>query len=416
MADIAKEGQIEVPWRGWVPVRRLGRGGFGSVWEISRAIAGYTERAAMKIVPVPADDSVIESLLDSGYDEAQARAVVEDYRDSVLSEYNFMRSVSGHANVVECHDVAWMPAADGLSGRVYIRMELLTSLRDKIRKKGDLSEAEVLKVGEDVCRALELCERRGIVHRDVKPDNVMVSDDGVYKLGDFGIARTMEHATHATRVGTASFVAPEVIYGSQYDHTVDIYSLGLVLHWLLNGRRIPFMPAGQPPTRKALERASARRLTGELLPPPERGSEAVHAVIARACAYKPQDRYQHASQMRAALKAAEENGTGTTARGVSSTTTTTTPSPSRPGPQVRKVVPASAESHAQKRLAANQLAGERPKPASARPMPQPTPRKAKPQPRQAAPTTPARPTVRPQRPTPRQEPTPRQRGGGKKKG
>ena len=243
--------RAEVPWPGWRVVRQLGRGGFGSVWEIQREVAGYTERSAMKVVPVPPDRSVVRELLLSGYTEDEARSVVGDYRDSVLGEYGFMRSVSGHANVVDCHDVAWRPDADGLGGRAFIRMELLEPLPELLRERGGLPEDEVRRVGVDVCRALELCERRGIVHRDVKPDNIMVSPDGVYKLGDFGIARTMDHATHATRVGTFGFAAPEVMRGDEYDGTVDIYSLGLVLYWLLNGRRAPFVAAGSPPRSAA---------------------------------------------------------------------------------------------------------------------------------------------------------------------
>lgn len=298
--------EVDIPWPGWKRVRKLGKGGFSSVWEIKRMIAGQEEHAAMKIIPVPsdADRGVVNGLVSSGYGELQIEAVINDCRDSVLNEYNFMRSVHGHSCVVDCDDVAWVPDADGMGGRVYIRMELLTSLRNQIKATRVIREDQVYDIGGAICDALDLCEKRGIVHRDIKPDNIMVSDDGIYKLGDFGIARVMDHAGYATRTGTPLYVAPEVYHGQEYDHTVDLYSLGLVLYWLLNDCRIPLLPRKGIPTLAMMERATQQRLDGKDLPAPAHGSAALQAVVLRACAYKPQDRYQRARDMAAALRQA----------------------------------------------------------------------------------------------------------------
>ena len=109
-----------------------------------------------------------------------------------------------------------------------------------------------------------LCDSKNIVHRDIKPENIMVSEFGDYKLGDFGIARTMDHTTQATTVGSERYMAPEVIKREEYGKEVDIYSLGLVLYWMLNNRKRPFIDADHLPTHDEIELAQARREKGIL--------------------------------------------------------------------------------------------------------------------------------------------------------
>lgn len=111
-----------------------------------------------------------------------------------------------------------------------------------------------------------LCDSKNIVHRDIKPENIMVSDLANYKLGDFGIARTMDHTTQATTVGSERYMAPEVIKREEYGKEVDIYSLGLVLYWMLNNRKRPFIDADHLPTHDEIELAQARREKGDPLP------------------------------------------------------------------------------------------------------------------------------------------------------
>lgn len=150
----------------------------------------------------------------------------------------------GRRNIVSCDDFATKPHEDGIGWDVFIRMELLTPLTTLIKQyAGSIPEEKVIKVGMDICSALVLCESKHIVHRDIKPENIMVSEFGDYKLGDFGIARTMDHTTQATTVGSERYMAPEVIKREEYGKEVDIYSLGLVLYWMLNNRKRPFIDA-----------------------------------------------------------------------------------------------------------------------------------------------------------------------------
>lgn len=145
-----------------------------------------------------------------------------------------------------------------------IRMELLTPLNEYTREKGTWGKDEVIHLGIDICKALEICQKYDIIHRDIKPENIFVADYGNFKLGDFGIARIASQTSGAsTRAGTNAYMAPEIYRGEHYGKTVDLYSLGLVLYRLLNDNRLPFMPQYPAPLRfQDRENAQAMRLSG----------------------------------------------------------------------------------------------------------------------------------------------------------
>ncbi|MCR4655916.1 MAG: protein kinase [Lachnospiraceae bacterium] len=98
-----------------------------------------------------------------------------------------------------------------------------------------LPEKAVLKLGVDICSALEICAMKKVIHRDIKPENIFINEFGDYKLGDFGVARKLENVAGAlSQKGTYNYMAPEVEKGTSYNETVDLYSLGLVLYRFLN--------------------------------------------------------------------------------------------------------------------------------------------------------------------------------------
>ena len=102
---------------------------------------------------------------------------------------------------------------DEIGWDIYIRMELLTPFNSYVCDK-TLSEQEVIKLGIDLCTALELCARRNIIHRDIKPENIFVNPFGDFKLGDFGIARKLENVTGGlSQKGTYNYMAPEIEKG-----------------------------------------------------------------------------------------------------------------------------------------------------------------------------------------------------------
>lgn len=288
-------------WPGWEVVRLIGKGSFGSVYEIRRELMGNEESAALKVITIPQNSSDIEEMYGEGYDEESITATFQEHLKSIINEYSLMRKLNGSANVVSCDDVRYIQHENGMGWDIYIKMELLTPLTRALPQQ--IPEETAIHVGIDLCHALELCKKHDIIHRDIKPQNIFVSDNGDYKLGDFGIAKTVEKTMGGTKVGTYKYMAPEVYNGQAYGSSVDIYSLGLVLYWLLNERKLPFMPIGKVPSHSEIERAVERRYKGEAFPPPKNGSAELKAVVMKACAFAPQDRFATAGEMREALDA-----------------------------------------------------------------------------------------------------------------
>ncbi len=283
-------------WPGWETVRLIGRGSFGAVYEIERDVLGEKEKAALKVITIPQSSSDIDELFGEGYDDESITNTFRDHLKSIVAEYSLMRKMNGSSYVVNCDDVRYVQHDDGFGWDIFIKMELLTPITKALGK--EVADEQVIRIGSDLCKALILCNKHNIIHRDIKPANIFVSENGDYKLGDFGIAKTVEKTSGGTKIGTYEYMAPEVYRDLPYGHTVDIYSLGMVLYWLLNERRTPFlkMPP-ELPTSVEKEQARRRRFAGEELPAPAHGIKELKRIILKACAYDPKDRYQSAEEM-----------------------------------------------------------------------------------------------------------------------
>jgi len=202
-----------------------------------------------------------------------------------------------HPNAVRIYDTG---REDDL---VYLVMEHVDgpSLREVLTTHGELDPMIVAAVGEQVASALGEAHEHGLVHRDVKPGNILIAADGTVKVTDFGIAKALSSTeatltTPGTVVGTAAYVAPEQLEDGDVDARADIYALGVVLHECVTGR-----PAfsGDTPTATA-----AMRLTHELLPPRQLRADVPRAlddVIVRSTRRERLDRYPDGDAMAAAL-------------------------------------------------------------------------------------------------------------------
>ena len=291
---------IRLPWPDWKIVKYLGGGAYGKVYEIERNISGVQEKAALKIVSRPKEESELEADYQNGYDRESIAVKYTEILQEYINEYKLMKELQGQSNIVSCDDFAIEKNPDGIGGKIYIRMELLTPLQ-KVTKERLLSEEEVIRLGKDICKALILCESRNIIHRDIKPDNVMISKFGDFKLGDFGVSKVMGHTTAGTMTGTEGYIAPEVLHMEKYGKEVDIYSLGIVMYWLLNNRRMPFIGADEKLTPSKVSEASLRRYHGDKIPAPKNGSARLKQIVLKACEYYPKDRFLTAQEMYDAL-------------------------------------------------------------------------------------------------------------------
>ena len=287
----------------WSIVRELGKGSFGTVYEIEKSEFGYVYRAALKVIHIPQGAADVEQVRSLGMSEKDITEYYQDIVTDCIREIVLMSKVQGHTNVVnyQAHEVHRQE--NGVGWDILIQMELLTPLNRYMASHG-MTQKDVVTLGISVCRALERCQKLGIIHRDIKPANIFVSDQGDFKLGDFGIARTAERTMSGmSRKGTYTYMAPEVYQGKAYNHRVDIYSLGLVLYRLLNNNREPFLPPYPQKIRyQDQEQAMIRRMRGDRLPPPgeERGKLA--EIVLKACSFDPKDRYADPKEMREELE------------------------------------------------------------------------------------------------------------------
>ena len=292
-------------WPDWEIVEKIGEGSFGVVYKAVRHDLAGTTYAAIKAICIPKDEDEIEELQAEGLSLDQTysyfKQVVKDY----THEIKLMDSVKGNTNIVSIEDYKIVESDDQKLWYIFIRMELLTPLMKKAAIDR-ITEPDIIRAGIDLCTALEICRKKNIVHRDIKPQNIFVSESGDYKLGDFGVARSLSRsATSLSRKGAPNYMAPELYKTSLREididdaAKVDIYSLGLVLFWMGNDSKLPFVPTDkQIATPDDREKAFIRRISGETLPGPTRVSPELQRIILKACAFNPEDRYTSAGEMK----------------------------------------------------------------------------------------------------------------------
>ena len=331
MSDIKK---YEPLWGEWYVDSLVGQGSFSKVYKIRRETVDTIHYAAAKFISILHDESDIQMMKKEGFDDDAMREFLEAFARNITFEIDLMREFSGNNYIVSFEDYQIIDkaappesplpsspiascnrAAPNIplhSGRlpmgldILIRMELLTSLANVVAGRA-LSQAEVIQLGIHICRALELCAQKKIIHRNIKPGNIFVSSDGGYKLGDFGIARQIEQTSSGlSKKGTNTYMAPEVFKFESYGSGADIYSLGMVMYSLLNQNRVPFLPtypqAIMPADKDA---ALRRRMRGDDIPALRGVRPELNSLVLKACAYSREDRFSGPAQMRERLEEME---------------------------------------------------------------------------------------------------------------
>lgn len=252
---------------------KIGTGGMATVYRGQDQVLGRTVAIKM-MLPQYANDPSFAARFKQ---EAQAAAALSS--PYIVSVYDWGK--------------------DGES--YYIVMEYLrgTDLKSGIRKHGALDSRKVAQIGSQIAQALSVAHRHDIIHRDIKPQNIMVQPDGNIKVMDFGIARAKNSSltTDNSVLGTAHYVSPEQSTGKPLGPTTDIYSLGIVMYEAATGR-VPF--AGDDAISVAMKQVNEAPQPPSLINP--NVDPALEAIILRCMEKNPADRYQSADELARALR------------------------------------------------------------------------------------------------------------------
>lgn len=275
----------------WFIERPIYENEIGGIYEIRKKDSDEPSKA-LKVIRMP----------DPGLDPEgnYAERLEVDY----VAEIEMMLALKDHINVTAYEEYEVLHRKDEPGWDIVIRMEMVTPVPEYIRTN-PFTIGDAVLLGCDVCSMLEFCHPHDIVHRNICPQNIFVSTDGVFKVGDFAIEDPNGNLLSTlTDIDATCYMAPEVYYGEDPVPSSDIYSLGLLLYGLLNNNRLPFMP----PYPQALSlsdtvMANEKRFHGEALTPPENAGEALSEIILKACSPEIADRYASATEMKEALNA-----------------------------------------------------------------------------------------------------------------
>ncbi len=265
-------------------LRLLGRGGFGFVYQAEDTLL-RDEVAIKELIPaLVGDDAVLKRFL------AEAKATMR----------------LAHEHIVRTHNVF----QEG--GNYYIVMECMAggSLEERLREKGSLPVEETVRIASEVCAGLDYAHRRGIVHCDLKPPNILFDKDGTAKVADFGIAHvsgemlTRSWMTPAGFVaGTLPYMSPEQADGVREDPRIDVYALGAVLYRALTGRSYLDFDQRETPGAQADNVYHIRNAEPN---PPSAHDDRIPAwldeVVLKALSKHPEERYSSAAEMQAVLE------------------------------------------------------------------------------------------------------------------
>ena len=260
-------------------VRHLARGGMAEVYVAEDQLLNRTVAVKVLFPELARDEAFVERF------RREARAAASLNHHNIVSVYDFGQD-----------EGSWFIVMEYVEGR---------NLRDVIRSEGPMDPARAADLGAEVAAALDAAHAQGIIHRDVKPANVLIAaDTGTVKVADFGIARAANARQGLTMpgtvLGTATYLSPEQAQGQAVDFRTDVYSLGMVIYEMLAGRP-PF--TGDTPVAVAYQQLS------QTAPPPsthnDRVPRALDAIVMKAMSKDRADRQTSAQEIREQLLAVD---------------------------------------------------------------------------------------------------------------
>ena len=264
----------------WQLDQCIGKGSFGSVYEAHHTGYNGLYKSAIKVVNSALLSFPISENKDTTRYDFNASSIIQQELDNMIE-------LRGTGYIVDYEDHEIVTYSNGSWG-IIIRMEMLQPLPNTLHSK-PMSRDAVIRLGIDICKALEFCNKSNIIHHDVKPSNIFLTKWGGYKLGDFSASTKITDSQSQDQMGTLKYMAPEVYCGKPFSPNIDTYSLGLVLYELLK--------ANPKDDSTAKQTALSQRLSGAPLPPISGVDKHLLSVILKACSYKPENRFSSPTEM-----------------------------------------------------------------------------------------------------------------------
>lgn len=292
---IEKLEALEPLFGSWYVDSKLAEGRNSKVFKIYKTVNGVTKFQALKTVKFPSSDRELSRVIETGKFKT-----VNEYlnllENTVIENMNKMLSLRTNPNIVRFDN--FRIVRENSCFYVIMLMELLSPFSDCVKVES-ITKEQVVKISSDLCRAVDGFRNAGIMHHQIKPENIYVDKKGNFKLGDFGISNISDRI----KTEASPYMAPEVYTGSSHDTSSDIYSIGVLMYKLLNDNRLPFLPAFPNPVSLGdREAAFAKQMRGEKLSAPAKADREMTLIISKALAFNQSDRYFNPLLMRTELE------------------------------------------------------------------------------------------------------------------
>ncbi|MBQ9065847.1 MAG: serine/threonine protein kinase [Blautia sp.] len=307
-------------WNDWTLTEQTGQGSSGSVYLALRRTGEVIEKSAIKIIHVSAENDEKAALFSLFGRIDAAKKYAKELLQAHLTEIRIMETLKENPHIVQIQDYDIQESPDHMSYTVFIKMEYLQTLEEHLgqiyasysnlpqmpedNNPPQMPEEyidEIRALGCDICDALDACHKHNIIHRDIKPANIFWSEKDGYKLGDFDAACIKgEPLDTDTSTGTLLYMSPEIFKREPFDHTSDLYSLGILMYKYLNNNLIPFITETDSSNIHQVRKAFELRMSGKELPLPYYKG-AITSPVMTACRFCPDQRFQSAMIFKDAL-------------------------------------------------------------------------------------------------------------------
>ena len=271
-------GQIYLPWKDWSADQYLGSSEFSEVYRIVKNRFGKEIYAVLRIIKIPSDYTESKRLQNLGI---TMKVYYREILDELLKELSILESMRGMPNIAILDDFVVQESGKTDGWVVYIRMELLANMNN-YQKTYQMNMEQTIKMGIDICSALECYHQQGIVYGKIKPSNIFISRYRKFKLGDFVTIPNLEKTRTSSAKEISLYQAPEILKGQSENFTTDIYSLGMVLYQILNKGVLP-----------QKDKAMSDPLWGD---------RQIGDILRKACHADPKQRYQTVRELKEALQ------------------------------------------------------------------------------------------------------------------